>query len=263
MTSGTSYNQEMNFMVSTTNGNYEPYTGGQPSPSPKYPQEIKTIENSLKIILNNGELEDSENYLFSQIQANLPEGEFIGKINDTYKDTLKLEYNEDDGQYHLKLYKNVGKFNFTFLEVSQNGIDGNIFHYITPTVENALANYNDKCVSTHCDFNKSHGITPLKKMRGYIDLHLLNLSAGATTTEAIIKLKELYGNDNVISYYPLETPYIVDLGVVDKLIPFEGINNIKVLAELEPSKIKTTYYIDAKKYIEDTTSALLELGGEN
>ena len=49
ITNGTSYNQEMNFMVSTTNGNYEPYTGGQPSPSPDYPQEIKTIENSLKI----------------------------------------------------------------------------------------------------------------------------------------------------------------------------------------------------------------------
>ena len=68
---------------------------------------------------------------------------------------------------------------------------------------------------------------------------------------------------NTEVYYALATPYVVDLGVVDKIIPFEGINNIEVLATLEPSKIKTTYYIDAKKYIEDTTSALLELGGEN
>lgn len=41
--SGTLYNQEMNFMVSTTNGNYEPYTGGQPSPSPDYPSEIESV----------------------------------------------------------------------------------------------------------------------------------------------------------------------------------------------------------------------------
>ena len=32
-----------------TSTDYEPYTGGQPSPSPDYPQEIKTITNNLKV----------------------------------------------------------------------------------------------------------------------------------------------------------------------------------------------------------------------
>ena len=244
MTSGTSYNQEINFMVSTTNGNYEPYTGGQPSPSPDYPQEIKTIENSLKItscnknlfdttkiasgtsqgisysvdnngiiilngttngnsieiplntnislngtytyipkisditkinnialkdtsfnnvflsqlpttsningivtkiilyvssgiVFNNDTLSiqilkrtqstetDFEQHLETIIEANLPEGEFIGKINDTYKDTLKVEYNEENGQYHLNLYKRVYKNN------SYNGESYN--YYISTT----------------------------------------------------------------------------------------------------------------------------------
>lgn len=195
-----------------TDYTYEPYTGGQPSPSPDYPQEIKTIENSLKITSCNKNLCDDktvhssisssgniqldigsnnyigtskimsvkpnetytlsfvgyenvgllycgtfdknrnfierldlgskvrtittgdnvyyifaymydnngsfttigtdiqlevgkvatsyEQHLETQIEVNLPEGEFIGKINDNYKDALKVEYNEEDGEYH-------------------------------------------------------------------------------------------------------------------------------------------------------------------
>ena len=66
-----------------------------------------------------------EQHLETQITANLPEGEFIGKINDTYKDTLKVEYNEEDGQYHLNLYKRVYKNN------SYNGESYN--YYISTT----------------------------------------------------------------------------------------------------------------------------------
>lgn len=66
-----------------------------------------------------------EQHLETQIIANLPEGEFIGKINDTYKDTLKVEYNEEDGQYHLNLYKRVYKNN------SYNGESYN--YYISTT----------------------------------------------------------------------------------------------------------------------------------
>ena len=259
LTSGTSYNQEINFMVSTTNGNYEPYTGGQPSPNPDYPQEIKTIENSLKIILNNGELEDSENYLFSQIQANLPEGEFIGKINDTYKDTLKVVY-KDDENYHLVLNKMVGR---VVLDGSENwfmnGSNTDYGQFGLSIINKAVGKTNiicDKFISKlsseeNCisglDANNRLFITIAKSIVSY-DLN---------------DFKTWLSTHNTEVYYALMTPYEVDLGIVDKIIPFEGTNNIKVLAELEPSKIKTTYYIDAKKYIEDTTSALLELGGEN
>ena len=43
----------------------------------------------------------------------------------TYKDTLKVEYNEEDGQYHLNLYKRVYKNN------SYNGESYN--YYISTT----------------------------------------------------------------------------------------------------------------------------------
>ena len=43
------------------------------------------------------------------VTVNLPEGEFIGKINDTYKDELNIVYNETDGHWHKILKKNIGK----------------------------------------------------------------------------------------------------------------------------------------------------------
>ena len=46
-------------------------------------------------------------------------------MNDTYKDTLKVEYNEEDRQYHLNLYKRVYKNN------SYNGESYN--YYISTT----------------------------------------------------------------------------------------------------------------------------------
>lgn len=79
----------------------------------------------------------------------------------------------------------------------------------------------------------------------------------------LTEFKQWLSEHNTEVYYQLATPIEIDLGKQLKIVPHEGINNINVEATLEPSKIKTTYYIDAKKYIEDTTSALLELGGEN
>ena len=310
ITSGTSYNQEMNFMVSTTNDTYEPYTGGQPSPSPDYPQEIKTIENSLKItscnknlvepkivttsingitITNNddgsytlngtttkntnissgyreitfkkgnytfnnnaslpsgvwyslisddtgsayylfGTLKNNniktltfdkdtkfkkikeyfyinngvtlnnlvikpqlelgltqtpfEQHLETQITANLPEGEFIGKINDTYKDTLKVEYNEEDGQYHLKLYKRVYK---------NNSYNGEIYNYYISTT------------------SRKDG----------------NIECGELQT------------GQVVYYDGSET--IVDLGIVDMPITYNEITNIFTDSDLLP-QINAKYY---------------------
>lgn len=282
MTSGTSYNQEMNFMVSTTNGNYEPYTGGQPIPSPDYPQEIKTIENSLKITSCNKNLFDKDNitsgyrldstgnlyrengynisdfvrvksntqyfrnvtislmecvcvynkkkefieriqngesitttnetnyirivskdenldimqleegtqttpyeqHLETQITANLPEGEFIGKINDTYKDTLKVEYNETDGQYHLKLYKRVYK---------NNSYNGESYDYYISTT------------------SRKDG----------------NIECGELQT------------GQVVYYVGDET--VIDLGVVDMPITYNEITNLFTDSDLLP-QINAKYY---------------------
>ena len=65
--------------------------------------------NYINVQLEEGTTNTSyEQHLETQINANLPDGEFIGKINDTYKDTLNVVY-KDDGHYHLILNKMIGK----------------------------------------------------------------------------------------------------------------------------------------------------------
>lgn len=64
--------------TSSTATDYEPYTGGQPSPSPDYPQEIKTITNSLKVTSCGKNLFDKENPNFSAENYNLNDnGELV------------------------------------------------------------------------------------------------------------------------------------------------------------------------------------------
>ena len=219
---------------SETQSPFEPYTGGQPSPSPNYPQEIKTIENSLKITSNNGELEDSENYLFSQIQANLPEGEFIGKINDTYKDTLKVEYNEDDGQYHLNLYKNIGK---VVLDGSEYytllGNTSDYYEFQTSLTPNAITGYAFP-ISTHFSNRTNNRIVS----NGTNILIIVPISANITTPD---EFKTWLSENNVTIYYILATPYVVDLGIVDMPITYNEITNLFTDSDLLPT-INAKYY---------------------
>ena len=341
-----------NLMLSTNGGDYEPYTGGQPSPSPDYPQPISTIENSLKITscnknlwnvdnieigsinengvfvssnvrarayyqkiqnndritissgisglsvvpyfydknkkfisYNNGwktmpytfdivkdakyvaflfknssntinldeltqiQLEQNstatpfEEHLETQITANLPEGEFIGKISDTYKDTLKVEYNEEDGQHHLKLYKNIGKKVFDGSENwnKSTSYPGN--YYCQSTVPYAIT-FDVNCFSnlTNIFFNSytqlSNGDNGIMLEGGgtnkTIDFKISSIST-------LVDFKSFLGNTNLILYYVLATPYIVDLGICDMPITYNETTNLFTDSDLLPT-INVKYY---------------------
>lgn len=226
---------------------YESYGA---SPSPDYPSEIKTIENSLNITSNNGELEDGENYLFSQITANLPEGEFIGKIDDTYKDTLKIEYNEEDGQYHLNLYKDVGKVVLDgsddevwewngstpifFIQLSgyKNGnysVLSNMFKYSTwdnRLDENTIGIYKDTGWEKARLFIHNGSILSLNDFKTWLSAH------------------------NTEAYYVLAESYKVDLGVVDMPITYEGQTNLFTDSDLLPT-INIEYYTEILENAKD------------
>ena len=332
---------------------YEPYTGGQPSPSPDYPQEIKTIENSLKItscnknlfdkdnsiLMNkyytsNGNIQDSENtfiqesyievepntnYTFSasfvidyfrmveydesknfierkivsnpvlkvtytttnntkyirvscsnnnldtlqiekgtqetpyeqhlktQIEANLPEGEFIGKIDDTYKDTLKVEYNEEDGQYHLVLNKKIRKLTissnlttitcekstntntFEFKMWSIGALELGNLPYTKCNYYASKTSYNENCI-----WNIYNGEVRIYQI--FDDA----FTSDMTNTEALAKFHELY-DDKLYFYYPLQTPYVVDLGIVDMPITYNEVTNLFTDSDLLPT-INAKYY---------------------
>ena len=346
---------------SATITEYEPYTGGQPSPSPDYPQEIKTIENSLKITSCNKNLFDWYNanwlnrslmtdgitknsdgtitftasgsgyamaetkitllkgtycfnsshenntvllygsnelnkngftldekkqitirvyipkaikgsnvtissmqitkgtqqsqyiqHLETQITANLPEGEFIGKINDTYKDRLKVEYNETDGQYHLNLYKNIGR---VVLDGSEDWIGGlsavnspdYTYFYVDGTYPfikshvyecycNKFTNLGkDMTINTVVNTDTiSVGNAPYNKIRIMIKISRLS-------SQDIKSFKDLLKNEQPKLYYQLATPYKIDLGVVDMPITYNEITNLFTDSDLMPT-INAKYY---------------------
>lgn len=177
-------------------------------------------------------------HIQSQIIANLPEGEFIGKINDTYKDTLKLEYNEEDGQYHLNLYKNIGKV----------VLDGSESWGITSAPSNTTHlfqyHFNDNAITpllcTHYIFQIGGEIWSGDKK-----------AISLNTNNYYIQVRDSYDNTNDFKtwlsthntevYYPLATPYTVDLGVVDMPLSYDEITNIFTDSDLMP-QINAKYY---------------------
>jgi len=238
---------------------YESYTGGQASPSPDYTQEIKTITDSLNMTSNNGKDETEENYLESVITANLPEGEFIGKLNDTDKDTLKVVYKED-GKYHLVLNKIISK---TVLNGTQ------------PISYSKVIN-DDKFVA---QFNIGTAIKSSSTMISDKFIYMSNgwasnsenISTGGSNNNLLqmkilqSRLEEISSNGltNWLSthpvevYYALENPYEADLGIVDMPLSYSGVTNIFTDSDLLP-KINAKYYKDFKLSIKNYINGYID-----
>lgn len=234
-------------------------TTGQASPSPDYPQEIKTITNSLSMTSNNGKDEKEENYLESVITANLPEGEFIGKLNDTNKDTLKVVYKED-GKHHLILNKIISK---TVLNGTQ------------PISYSKVIN-DDKFVA---QFNIGTAIKSSSTMISDKFIYMSNgwasnsenISTGGSNNNLLqmkilqSRLEEISSNGltNWLSthpvevYYVLNTPYEVNLGIVDMPLSYSGVTNIFTDSDLLP-KINAKYYKDFKLSIKNYINSYID-----
>lgn len=224
----------------------------QATPSPDYPQEIKTITDSLSVTSNNGKDETEENYLESVITANLPEGEFVAKIDGTYKDTLKVVYKED-GKHHLILNKIISK---TVLNGTQ------------PISYSRVIN-DDKFVA---QFNIGTAIKSsstmvsdkfIYKPNGWAS-NSENISTGGSNNNLLqikilqSRLEEVSSNGltNWLSthpvevYYALEKPYEVDLGIVDMPLSYDEITNIFTDSDLLP-QINAKYYRNFTKTVQN------------
>ena len=227
---------------------YEPYTEGQATPSPDYPQEIKTITDSLSVTSNNGKDETEENYLESVITANLPEGEFIGKIDDTYKDTLKVVYKED-GKHHLVLNKKLKKTIFVGADDenwTQPANKTELFQIVMAdmrmlqdayTKATLLSNLLIPTTPNKLLLTNIDGITNLNGTR-----HIrVRFKDNPFTT--VTDFKTWLSTHNLEVYYVLESPYEVDLGIVDMPLSYSGVTNIFTDSDLLP-KINAKYYKD-------------------
>lgn len=200
-----------------------------------------------------------EQHLQSQITANLPEGEFIGKLNDTYKDTLKVVYKED-GKHHLVLNKIISK---TVLNGTQ------------PISYSKVIN-DDKFVA---QFNIGTAIKSSSTMISDKFIYMSNgwasnsenISTGGSNNNLLqikisqSRLEEVSNNGfnnwlsthNTEVYYVLETPYEVDLGIVDMPLSYNEVTNIFTDSDLLP-KINAKYYKDFKLSIENYINSYID-----
>lgn len=182
-----------------------------------------------------------EKHIQSQITANLPEGEFIGKIDDTYKDALSIDL-QDDGKYHLMLNKMVGKRILNSGDMSSRIVlnTGDIM-YRTMKLRYISIN---KVFIILC--NRYVGIeTPAKRKDGNIYWNSINMTIDVidnrTSITTIDEFKTWLSTHNIEVYYVLKEPYKVDLGIVDMLFSYDKVTNIFTDSDLLP-KINATYY---------------------
>lgn len=193
-----------------------------------------------------------EQHLQSQITANLPEGEFIGKLNDTYKDTLKVVYKED-GKHHLVLNKIISK---TVLNGTQPISYSKVINddkfvaqfNIGTAIKSSSPMISDKFIY------KSNGWTSNSE----------NISTGGSSNNLLqikisqSRLEEVSNNgfNNWLSthpvevYYALEKPYEVDLGIVDMPLSYDEITNIFTDSDLLP-QINAKYYRNFTKTVQN------------
>lgn len=194
-----------------------------------------------------------EPYKESSITANLPEGEFIGKIDDTYKDTLKIEYNKDDGQHHLNLYKNVGR--------SKNNVISNIYNSYTNIKYFQFPKPNDYIYynKNSMDYNLLHTHTSTKGSTGAWDsvnnigkivsaASATNFWLGFEVGTTLEQAQELLQND--VLYYPLAESYVVDLGIVDMPTTYDSVTNLYTDSDLLPT-INIEYYTEILENAKD------------
>lgn len=352
----------------STPTDYEPYTGGQPSPSPDYPQEIETITGNLKLTscdngLFDGELRqgswnsindntrcfnknniyaeagdyllitnldvsnyrygilvsndnfplNSENFsynsgwrqankfefsltesgnlginvssinnaninpstftnvkwllirldLASIIEANLPEGEFIGKLNETYKDELVAVYNQEEGQYHLILNKVIGKKvvdgnTGNIAKIGDNcfGINGaikNFLHFSEFIIDNnknnkyitlAQTSSNSNFFNISKDYNYAMNFTSSENFN--------NIRIKDIRLNTVDELKQSLNEKPIEVYYTLNlnSRYSLDLGPIDIPLSYNEVTNIFTDSDLLP-QINAKYYRNFTKTVQN------------
>lgn len=208
--------------------------------------------NELEIMIEESDVATSfEEQLKTQITANIPDGEFIGKISENLKDTLKVRYNEEDGNYHLILKKGLAKIILNGNENIIHNFNDNISYRVTLVVDNLknVDNNNNEILVKSTYFKSQTAMNSVS----YPNSNIYTISA-ISNKRLLFVLDEKIFNDvsmfktwllthNTQVYYALDTPYEVDLGIVDMPIAYDEVTNLFTDSELLPT-INATYYRD-------------------
>ena len=182
---------------------WEPYTGGQPSPSPDYPQEINSIEGSLEFACRgknwlNYDLEIA-NYFYNSNGEK--EKDLTGQ---TYVNQEFLVYNNK--QFVFNFSKSVGSSTLRMCEYDVNG------NFIKRTLMNALK-------ATTLDYNTYKVIISTNKSdTNYFENPQLEIGTQATEYEPYIEPNQVtfnLGQEKLRSVGDVKDELVVDLSTGD------------------------------------------------
>lgn len=192
----------------------------------------------------------------------------IGEV----EDSLYVQFNESDKQYHAYLKKNIESAILDGTENWQGGADASTSGYkyfyctkftdvpvsydimcdkLNPYIDGALGSGTAVTTST-VGLNLSEN----NNLRVVFDRSLLeDVSTG---TNALNSFKNWLSQNKPEVLYILANPYIIDLGPVNMLKSYKKITNVSTNDDLEPV-INASYYKDFKVSISDLISRVSSL----
>lgn len=187
------------------------------------------------VMLVEGQATEYEPYQGSSLNITIPSNEFVGKLDDTYKDTLNVVY-KDDGHYHLILNKMIGK---VVCDGSENWfLSGSTTNKILVAAFNTNGLVDGQGISNYFKYslyvkkNKFGIYNNGKNLRFCLDIQQY---------ATIDDFKSWLSTHNTEVYYALKTPYELDLGIVDTLLSYDEVTNIFTDSDLYPV-INVKYY---------------------
>lgn len=178
----------------------------------------------------------------SSLTFDIPEGEFVGRIDDTYKDELSVVYNEEDGQFHKILKKKVGKYKFTGKENWRIGSTTDNYVEFSGNLPNLKA--------SHYLITKSNGFLYEDNNRIAISSTGISYVRIPIISDKITLEKFKLFIPKIEVYYILAEPYEVDLGVCDIPFSYDKVTNIFTDNEFNPN-ISAKYYRNFTKTIQN------------
>ena len=221
---------------------------------------LKIYDGKYRISITKKDI-DWNTYFISKIEANLPTDEFVGKLNDTYKDIFEAIYNVEEKQYHLILNKNI-------IKIVMDGITNKFFHisssifsetnkffqFEVPNKEIGKSGSINYAKSNYLTYFEGNAANAIKRScfwwEGSEKYNYASLSF-MTLEDANNWLKQLNSIGKPLEiYYVTSKPYQVDLGPIDMLKTYEDVTNIFTDSDLLPS-IRIKYYKNFKETIKE------------
>ena len=199
------------------------------------------------LFISDGEDENIEPYTETRQTITMPEGEFAGKIDDTYKDQFRINYNEEDGKYHLYLDKNIGKDVFDGDETWTRTQGVTYFRYKSKLSKKPkMTGYNRGiCLSNYFIYHNDYPTDKIGTIFVSTDNNCYIYPKEQDSTE---QFKQWLSTHNTEVYYVLAEPYTLDLGVVNMPLSYYPITNVYNTCVGIPN-MYVKYYRDFKKTI--------------